>query len=62
VHKRCWPQYEKASAFLDRDGVINLDHGYVHRSAEVVFLDGIFELGMEAKRSGYLVVVVTNQA
>lgn len=48
--------------FLDRDEVMNLDHGYVHRSAEVVFLDGIFELGVEAKRSGYLVVVVTNQA
>lgn len=48
--------------FLDRDGVINVDHGYVHKPEEVAFVDGIFELIAAAKRAGYLVVVVTNQA
>jgi len=53
---------KRPALFLDRDGVINIDHGYVHRPVDVEFLDGIFELVAEAKRAGYLVVVVTNQA
>ena len=53
---------KRPALFLDRDGVINMDHGYVHRPVDVEFLDGIFELVAEAKRAGFLVVVVTNQA
>ena len=30
---------------LDRDGVINLDAGYVYRIEDCTFVDGIFELG-----------------
>lgn len=53
----------KTSAlFLDRDGVINVDHGYVHTPDRFDFVDGIFELVAAAKQAGYLVVVVTNQA
>jgi D-glycero-D-manno-heptose 1,7-bisphosphate phosphatase len=48
--------------FLDRDGVINVDHGYVHRIEQVEFRDGIFELVRDAKQRGYATVVVTNQA
>lgn len=48
--------------FLDRDGVINIDHGYVHRKEDVVFIEGIFSLTRAAKEKGYLVIVVTNQA
>lgn len=48
--------------FLDRDGVINVDTGYVHSPEECVFIDGIFELTRHAREAGYLVVVVTNQA
>lgn len=48
--------------FLDRDGVINFDHGYVYRPESFEFVDGIFELVAAAKEAGYLVVVVTNQA
>jgi D-glycero-D-manno-heptose 1,7-bisphosphate phosphatase len=48
--------------FLDRDGVINLDLGYVHRPQDFVFRDGIFELCRTALRRGYTLVVVTNQA
>ncbi|HWK61407.1 MAG TPA: D-glycero-beta-D-manno-heptose 1,7-bisphosphate 7-phosphatase [Eoetvoesiella sp.] len=48
--------------FLDRDGVINVDHGYVIRREDFHFIDGIFELVRHAKSQGYLVVVVTNQA
>lgn len=48
--------------FLDRDGVINHDTGYVHRADQVVFLDGIFDLCRAARQGGYRTVVVTNQA
>jgi D-glycero-D-manno-heptose 1,7-bisphosphate phosphatase len=48
--------------FLDRDGVINVDHGYVHRPDDVEFVPGIFELVRSANESNLLVVVVTNQA
>jgi D-glycero-D-manno-heptose 1,7-bisphosphate phosphatase len=52
----------RRALFLDRDGVINVDHGYVHRPEEFEFVGGIFELVAAANRAGYLVVVVTNQA
>lgn len=52
----------RPTLFLDRDGVINVDHGYVYKSKDVEFVDGIFELVAAAKEAGYLVVVVTNQA
>lgn len=52
----------RPALFLDRDGVINVDHAYVHRKEDFHFVDGIFALVAEATRMGYLVVVVTNQA
>ena len=48
--------------FLDRDGVINVDHGYVHRIEQIEFIDGIFDLVRQARSKYYKVVVVTNQA
>ena len=48
--------------FLDRDGVINHEIGYLSRAAEVVFVDGIFSLCRTARRLGYHIFVVTNQA
>lgn len=48
--------------FLDRDGVINVDSGYVHRIEEVRFIEGIFDLTRAAHRLGFGLVVVTNQA
>ena len=32
-------------AFLDRDGVINVDLGYVHKSDNLIFLPGV-EIGL----------------
>jgi D-glycero-D-manno-heptose 1,7-bisphosphate phosphatase len=48
--------------FLDRDGVINVDTGHVHRRESFEFVPGIFELCRAAQTLGYLLVVVTNQA
>jgi D-glycero-D-manno-heptose 1,7-bisphosphate phosphatase len=49
--------------FLDRDGVINADHGYIHRPEQFEFVPGIFELARfwtnEVARP---LVVVTNQS
>lgn len=52
----------KPALFLDRDGVINVDHGYVCSADNFHFIEGIFELVLKANRAGYWVVVVTNQA
>jgi len=52
----------RKALFLDRDGVINVDRGYVHRPEDTEWMPGIFELCAKAQRAGYLLVVVTNQA
>ncbi|AKR43376.1 D-glycero-beta-D-manno-heptose 1,7-bisphosphate 7-phosphatase [Methylophilus sp. TWE2] len=48
--------------FLDRDGVINIDKGYVHKPEDCEFVDGIFELVKRANDLNYKVIIVTNQA
>ena len=48
--------------FLDRDGVINQEVGYLFRPAEVRWVDGIFSLIQTARGLGYRIVVVTNQS
>ena len=52
----------KKALFLDRDGVINVDHGYVHTAENFQFIDGIFDLCSSAIAKGYLIIVITNQA
>ncbi|WED22478.1 D-glycero-beta-D-manno-heptose 1,7-bisphosphate 7-phosphatase [Vibrio sp. JC009] len=52
----------KPAVFLDRDGVINVDHGYVHDEHDFEFIDGVFEATKQLKDMGYLLVMVTNQA
>ena len=56
------PLEDRKALFLDRDGVINVERGYVHSRADFQFQDGIFELCRAARSLDYLVVVVTNQA
>ncbi len=48
--------------FLDRDGVINVDHAYVHKREDFEFIPGIFDLCRVASERGFPVFVVTNQA
>jgi D-glycero-D-manno-heptose 1,7-bisphosphate phosphatase len=52
----------RRAAFLDRDGVINVDHGYVHRIADFAFVPGTLAAAAELAHRGLLLVVVTNQA
>ena len=53
---------KKKALFLDRDGVINLDYGYVHKIQDFEFIDGIFNLSQQAVLNGYLILVITNQS
>jgi D-glycero-D-manno-heptose 1,7-bisphosphate phosphatase len=48
--------------FLDRDGVINEEVGYLYKVEDVRFVDGIFSLCRTAVGLGYRLIVVTNQA
>ena len=50
------------AAFLDRDGTINVDKGYVHQITDVEFIPGIFRLCRLLKNRGYQLVIVTNQS
>lgn len=52
----------RRAAFLDRDGVINVDHGYVWRIEDFDFVPGVLEAAAELARNGVALVVVTNQA
>jgi D-glycero-D-manno-heptose 1,7-bisphosphate phosphatase len=48
--------------FLDRDGVINHEVGYLHRAEDVRWVEGIVPLCRTAIELGYKLVVVTNQS
>jgi len=50
------------AVFLDRDGVINVDLGYVSTAADFHFMDGIFHFCRTMQEKGYIIIVVTNQA
>ncbi|WP_288193231.1 HAD family hydrolase [uncultured Phyllobacterium sp.] len=49
-------------AFLDRDGVLNVDTGYPIHPHEIVWMKGCFEALKRLKDAGYRVVIVTNQS
>jgi D-glycero-D-manno-heptose 1,7-bisphosphate phosphatase len=50
------------AVFLDRDGVINEEKGYVGFWKDFVFIEGVQEFLRKAKDKGYRLVIVTNQA
>lgn len=52
----------RGAMFLDRDGVINTDRGYVHEPEQTEFAQGIFALCQAARDAGLVTIVVTNQA
>lgn len=52
----------KPAVFFDRDGTLNLDHGYVHTKDKFQWLEGAREAVKLANDRGYLVLVITNQS
>jgi len=48
--------------FLDRDGVINIDHGYTYKISDLNLLDGVVE-GLQAiSHLDYKIFIITNQS
>jgi D,D-heptose 1,7-bisphosphate phosphatase len=52
----------RPALFLDRDGVINVDHGYVHRWSQFEPMPGAADVIAAFNDAGWYVFVVTNQA
>jgi D-glycero-D-manno-heptose 1,7-bisphosphate phosphatase len=48
--------------FLDRDGTINIDSGYVYSKEDFFFVEGAVDAMAAFKKAGYILVVVTNQS
>ena len=55
-------QRRRPAVFLDRDGVLNLDHGYVHAPDQVEWVSGAKEAVKLINDAGYYLFVITNQA
>ncbi|MCZ6673980.1 MAG: HAD-IIIA family hydrolase [Verrucomicrobia bacterium] len=58
IPERC----KRPIAFLDRDGVINVNHGYVVSPDRFDLIPGALEAIRHFNENGYYVLVVTNQA
>jgi D-glycero-D-manno-heptose 1,7-bisphosphate phosphatase len=48
--------------FLDRDGVINKEVGYLHKIEDFEFIDGVFEACLYFQSLNYQMIIVTNQS
>jgi len=52
----------RKAVFFDRDGVLNVDRGYVYRIEDFEWMPGAPEAVARVKASGRLAIVVTNQS
>ena len=52
----------RPAAFLDRDGVLNVDHGYTHKPEQLEWIEGAAEAVRLLNEAGYYVLVITNQS
>lgn len=52
----------KKAAFLDRDGTINADRGYVYRKEDFMFLPGAVDGMRRIEKLGYRLIIITNQS
>ncbi|WP_418186051.1 D-glycero-beta-D-manno-heptose 1,7-bisphosphate 7-phosphatase [Aliarcobacter vitoriensis] len=53
---------QKKIVYLDRDGVINKDFGYVYKIEKFEFIDGVFEACKHFINLSYEIIIVTNQS
>lgn len=47
--------------FLDRDGILNIDKGYVYKYEDIEWIEDTFKIIEWANQNSYLVIVLTNQ-
>ena len=52
----------KRAVFLDRDGVIVKDKGYVHKIEDLEIIDGAAEAIKNFNKANFLVIVISNQS
>ena len=52
----------KKVVFLDRDGVINKEVGYLHKIEDFEFINGVFDTCLYFQSIGYQITIVTNQS
>lgn len=52
----------RPAVFLDRDGVLNVDHGYVAKREQFQWIEGAVAAVKALNESGYYVFVATNQS
>jgi D-glycero-D-manno-heptose 1,7-bisphosphate phosphatase len=52
----------RPAAFFDRDGVLNVDHGYAHRPEQLEWIPGAPDAVRLLNEAGYYVFVITNQS
>lgn len=52
----------RAAVLFDRDGVLNIDHGYVGEPERLEWVPGARQAVAALNRSGVLAIVVTNQS
>lgn len=57
-----WQPDRRRAVFFDRDGVLNVDHGYVGRIEQFEWIEGAQAAVARLNRLGFLVFVVTNQS
>ena len=50
------------AVFLDRDGTINVDKGYLYRISDFEFLPGAVDALRMLQNAGYLLIIITNQS
>lgn len=55
-------QTQKPAVFIDRDGTLNIDHGYVCEIDNFHFIEGVIDALGTLKKMGFLLIVVTNQS
>ena len=60
--KLLYSKYNKPAAFLDRDGVINYDYGYVYKYKNFVLRPGVLKGLKLLHQKNFLIFIVTNQA
>jgi D-glycero-D-manno-heptose 1,7-bisphosphate phosphatase len=53
---------KRPAAFLDRDGVLNIDTGYVYRKDQFIWVDGAREAVRLLNEMYYYVILVSNQS
>lgn len=52
----------KPAVFFDRDGVLNIDHGYVARREDFQWMDGAIDAVKLFNKAGWYVFIATNQS